>query len=491
MYIYIVLKEEEEYGMESLNDIVSSINGVLWSSVIIVLLVGAGVYFTIRTKAVQLRYFGTMFKLIANTAGTKTEGNEISPFQAFCVSTASRVGVGNIAGIAIAIVSGGPGAIFWMWFIAVIGSATGFVESTLAQIYKVPREGGNGFRGGPAYYLKNGLGYKLWAAIFAILISVTYGMIYNSVQSNTISLALNHALGADRMVVGAVVTVLVMAVICGGMGRIARVTEWMVPLMAGLYIVIALGIMIYNITDMPHVFYIIFRDAFDWQAAFGGGMGAAVLTGFKRGLFSNEAGEGSVPNAAATADANHPVVQGLIQAFGVYVDTLFICSASAFIVLLTGDYASTGLTGIELVQWDLAQYFGPMAPKAVSILIFLFAFTSLIGNYYYGEINIGHLTHKKWPLNLFRVLIAVMIFWGSIADLPLVWNLADLFMAFMVLTNVTAILLLFPQVRTCLKDYEDQLAKGIKLPIFHKKVLKNQKGIVWWDDENNFNGAKK
>lgn len=253
--------------MESLNDIVSSINGVLWSSVIIVLLVGAGVYFTIRTKAVQLRYFGTMFKLIANTAGTKTEGNEISPFQAFCVSTASRVGVGNIAGIAIAIVSGGPGAIFWMWFIAVIGSATGFVESTLAQIYKVPREGGNGFRGGPAYYLKNGLGYKLWAAIFAILISVTYGMIYNSVQSNTISLALNHALGADRMVVGAVVTVLAMAVICGGMGRIARVTEWMVPLMAGLYIVIALGIMIYNITDMPHVFYIIFRDAFDWQAA--------------------------------------------------------------------------------------------------------------------------------------------------------------------------------------------------------------------------------
>ena len=220
-------------------------------------------------------------------------------------------------------------------------------------------------------------------------------------------------------------------------------------------------------------------------------MGAAVLTGFKRGLFSNEAGEGSVPNAAATADANHPVVQGLIQAFGVYVDTLFICSASAFIVLLTGDYASTGLTGIELVQWDLAQYFVPMAPKAVSILIFLFAFTSLIGNYYYGEINIGHLTHKKWPLNLFRVLIAVMIFWGSIADLPLVWNLADLFMAFMVLTNVTAILLLFPQVRTCLKDYEDQLAKGIKLPIFHKKVLKNQKGIVWWDDENNFNGAKK
>ena len=244
--------------------------------------------------------------------------------------------------------------------------------------------------------------------------------------------------------------------------------------------------MLFNITEMPRVFGIIFRDAFDFQAVFGGGMGAAVLTGFKRGLFSNEAGEGSVPNAAATADASHPAVQGLIQAFGVYVDTIFICSASAFIVLLTGDYASTGLTGIELIQWDLAQYFGPMAPKAVSILIFLFAFTSLIGNYYYGEINIGHLTKKKWPLNLFRVCIAVMIFWGSLADLPLVWNLADLFMAFMVLTNVTAILLLFPQANACLKDYERQLKEGIKVPFFHRNVLPSQKGVYWWDKENNY-----
>ena len=220
-------------------------------------------------------------------------------------------------------------------------------------------------------------------------------------------------------------------------------------------------------------------------------MGAAVLTGFKRGLFSNEAGEGSVPNAAATADATHPVVQGLIQAFGVYVDTLFICSASAFIVLLTGDYSSTGLTGIELIQWDLSQYFGDWAPKAVSFLIFLFAFTSLVGNYYYGEINIGHLTNKKWPLNLFRVFIAIMIFWGSQADLPLVWNLADLFMAFMVLTNVSAIILLFPQAHACLMDYEKQLKKGIKVPLFHKDALPDTKGIVWWDDENNSNHMKR
>ena len=366
--------------METLNSIVSDINGVLWSTVIIALLVGAGFYFTIRTGAVQIRYIADMFKLVVGTAGTKTEGNEVSPFQAFCVSTASRVGVGNIAGIAIAIVAGGPGAIFWMWFIAIIGSATGFVESTLAQIYKVPRENGEaGFRGGPAYYLKNGLGHGIWAAVFAILISVTYGMIYNSVQSNTIALALNTAFGVDRMVVGGVVTVLALVIIWGGIGRIARVTEWMVPLMAGIYLITAISIMVMNATELPRVFTVIFRDAFDINAVFGGGMGAAILTGFKRGLFSNEAGEGSVPNAAASADASHPVVQGLIQSFGVYVDTLFICSSSAFIVLLSEDYHASGLTGIELIQWDLAQYFGPYAPHLVSVLIFIFAFSSLIG----------------------------------------------------------------------------------------------------------------
>ena len=284
------------------------------------------------------------------------------------------------------------------------------------------------------------------------------------------------------MIVGIVITVLSMIVICGGMHRIAKVTEWIVPIMAGIYIIIAIGIMIYNIKALPDAFALIFRSAFDYKAAFGGGMGAAVLTGFKRGLFSNEAGEGSVPNAAASAETKHPVTQGLVQAFGVYVDTLFICSASAFIVLLSGDYASAGITGIELIQWDFAQYFGPNASVAISILVLLFAFSSIIGNYYYGEINIMHLTNKKWPLYLFRVLIAVMILFGAEAELPLVWNLADLFMAFMVLTNVTALLILFPQVKAALTDYEEQLRKGIKSPIFNKKCLPKQKGIFWWND---------
>ena len=465
--------------MDFLNNIVSNVNGFLWTYVIITLLVVAGFYFTFRLRFVQIRHFKEMFRLIVSSAGSKTKGNEISPFQAFCVSTASRVGVGNIAGIAIAITTGGPGAIFWMWFIAVVGAATGFVESTLGQIYKVPvtgKKGETSFRGGPAYYLKYGLGYSVWAALFAVLISVTYGMIYNSVQANTISLALNSAFGFDRAVMGIIV-----AIICGGLGRIARVTEWMVPLMAGVYILVALGIMIYHINLLPHVFAEILEDAFSFQAAAGGGMGAAVLTGFKRGLFSNEAGEGSVPNAAATADADHPVVQGLIQSFGVYVDTLFICSASAFIILLSGDYSTTNLTGIELVQWNLSQYFGSVAPSAVAILIVLFAFSSIVGNYYYGEINISHLTKKKWPLNLYRGLVGVMVYFGSIADLPLVWNLADLFMAFQILTNVTAILILFPRVKEALDDYETQQANGVNSPKFVKNVLKNTTGVVWWN----------
>ena len=441
--------------MESLNDIVSSINGVLWSSVIIVLLVGAGVYFTIRTKAVQLRYFGTMFKLIANTAGTKTEGNEISPFQAFCVSTASRVGVGNIAGIAIAIVSGGPGAIFWMWFIAVIGSATGFVESTLAQIYKVPREDGNGFRGGPAYYLKNGLGHKLWAAIFAILISVTYGMIYNSVQSNTISLALNHALGADRMVVGAVVTVLAMAVICGGMGRIARVTEWMVPLMAGLYIVIALGIMIYNITDMPHVFYIIFRDAFDWQAAFGGGMGAAVLTGFKRGLFSNEAGSGSAPCAAAAAACDDPVKMGFVQALGVLIDTVVICSCTAFLMMLVPQDLTAGLSGMDLLQTAMQYHLGGFGTVFIAATLALFSFSTFLGVLYYARGNVAYLSGDNWwSQTVYKLIALVMLLIGGLQAYTVVWDLGDVGIGLMTIFNMIALYPLSGEAMDALNDYE-------------------------------------
>ncbi|MEG0832237.1 MAG: sodium:alanine symporter family protein, partial [Acidaminococcaceae bacterium] len=374
--------------MNLLETMIGTANDILWSYVLIVLLVGLGILFSYRTKFVQLRLLKEMFTLLKGGVGDKPGANEVSSFQAFCVSTASRVGVGNIAGIAIAIASGGPGAIFWMWLIAVLGAATGFVESTLAQIYKVPKAHG-GFCGGPAYYIKNVLGSPFFATVFAILISVTFGLIFNSVQANTIAVSLHSAFGLDRLMLGLVLAVLTAAVIFGGVTRIARIAEWFVPIMAGLYLLIALFITLSNLSALPRVFALIFSSAFSFDAAVGGGIGAAVMTGIKRGLFSNEAGMGSVPNAAATANASHPVQQGLVQAFGVFVDTLMVCSASAFIILLSDSYKTTNLTGIELAQNSLAYHLGPWAPLFLAILICMFAFSSIIGNYYYGEINIS------------------------------------------------------------------------------------------------------
>ncbi|WP_455651569.1 alanine/glycine:cation symporter family protein [Phascolarctobacterium sp.] len=465
--------------MEFLESFVAFANDILWSYVLIVMLVGLGIWFSLKTRFVQVRCLKEMVRLLKEGVGQKTEHNHISSFQAFCVSTASRVGVGNIAGIAIAIVSGGPGAIFWMWIIAVLGSATGFIESTLAQIYKVPREGG-GYRGGPAYYIKNVLGNKPMAALFAVLISVTFGLIFNSVQANTITVSLQAAFGLDRFVMGCIIAALTGIVIFGGVARIAKVAEWMVPIMAGLYLLIALGVTLMNIEKLPQVFATIFESAFGWQAVAGGGMGAALMTGIKRGLFSNEAGMGSVPNAAATASATHPVKQGLIQAFGVFVDTLLVCSASAFIVLLSDGYTEGKLTGIELVQQSLSQQLGPWAPSFLAGMICLFAFSSIVGNYYYGEINIGFISKNYMTLLLFRVFVVGMVLFGSVAKVALVWDMADLFMALMAITNLVAIALLGKYAYIALHDYMDQKRAGIEEPEFDPAILPSQQGIEVW-----------
>ena len=465
--------------MEFLESFVAFTNDILWSYVLIVMLVGLGIWFSLRTRFVQVRCLKEMVRLLKEGVGQKTEHNHISSFQAFCVSTASRVGVGNIAGIAIAIVSGGPGAIFWMWIIAILGSATGFIESTLAQIYKVPREGG-GYRGGPAYYIKNVLGNKPMAALFAVLISVTFGLIFNSVQANTITISLQAAFGLDRFVMGCIIAALTGIVIFGGVARIAKVAEWMVPIMAGLYLLIALGVTLMNIEKLPQVFNAIFSSAFDLQAVAGGGMGAALMTGIKRGLFSNEAGMGSVPNAAATASASHPVKQGLIQAFGVFVDTLLVCSASAFIVLLSDGYTEGKLTGIELVQQSLSQQLGPWAPSFLAGMICLFAFSSIVGNYYYGEINIGFISKNYMTLMLFRVFVVGMVLFGSVAKVALVWDMADLFMALMAITNLVAIALLGKYAYIALHDYMDQKRAGIEEPEFDPAILPSQQGIEVW-----------
>ena len=470
--------------MDFLNAVVGSINDFLWTYIIIVVLVGCGLWFTFSTGFVQLRALPEMVRLLAGDLGRRPSGRKaISSFQAFCVSTASRVGVGNIAGVAIAIVTGGPGAVFWMWVIAFIGTATGFVESTLAQIYKIPR--GHGlFHGGPAYYIQNALGQPAVAKLFAVLISVTFGLIYVSVQANTIALSMEKAFGIDTYVMGAVLSVLAGAVIFGGIQRVASFSTLLVPIMAGIYLLIALIIILIHIDQVPAMFALILHDAFSPQAAVGGGIGTAILTGIRRGLFSNEAGEGSIPNAAATANVTHPVKQGLVQAFGVYVDTWIVCSATAFIVLLTGQYTIGGdTTGIALAQDSLASVFGPWASSLLAVLIFLFAFSSVVGNYYYGEINIHFITENTKPaLFAYRLAVVVMVFFGCVAAFGLVWNLADLFMAMICLTNLYAIARLAPYARAALADYFTQKAAG-KNPVFDPSIMSDKRGIVGWDEE--------
>lgn len=468
--------------MDLLGSFVSGVNDILWSYVLIIMLVGLGIFFTLSTKFVQIRMIGEMFRLLTAGVGSKTGKHKVSSFQAFCISTASRVGVGNIAGIAIAVVSGGPGAVFWMWLIAIIGSATGFIESTLAQVYKV-ENGKGGYRGGPAYYIKNALGQKGVAIFFAILISVTFGLIFNSVQANTISLAIHAAFGIDRLTMGIVLAALTGIVIFGGVTRIAKVSEVLVPIMAGIYILIALYITLSNVTMLPGVIALIFTNAFSTDAVLGGGLGAAIMAGMKRGLFSNEAGMGSVPNAAATADVSHPVQQGLIQALGVFFDTLIVCSCSAFIVLMTADYHTLGLTGIELIQAVLAIHLGSFAPSLVALFVFLFAFTSIVGNYYYGESNIEFLHSNKAWLNGFRICVVGMVLFGSVAKISLVWDMADLFMALMAITNLIAITCLMKYALIALKDYVAQKKQGIVDPVFRAEIMPNQKGISLWKDE--------
>lgn len=458
---------------------VASINDVLWSYVLIIMLIGIGLWFTFASRFVQITNIREMFRCVLEGSRTPPPNGHISPFQAFCISTASRVGVGNIAGIAIAVVTGGPGAIFWMWVIATIGAASGFIESTLAQIYKIRKPGG-GFLGGPAYYIKNALGSPFFAGVFAVLISVTYGLIFNSVQANTMSLSIATTFNLDPFYTGIGVAILTSLVIFGGMTRIAKVASYIVPFMAGAYLLLALVITLMNITEVPRVLLMIVTKAFNFDSVTGAAIGTAMMTGIKRGLFSNEAGMGAVPNAAAAADATHPVKQGLIQSMGVYFDTLFVCTASAMLVLLSPEWESAKITGIELVQKSVAGQLGTWTNLFMTIVVLFFAFSSIIGNYFYGEMNMPFISKSKAALPIFRACVVVMVFVGSIASLSIVWDLADLFMALMAIVNLIAIVLLGKHAIAALKDYNAQKSNGIKDPEFDPAVLSNTKGVSCW-----------
>ena len=443
-------------------------------------IIGVGLVLSFRTRFLQIRKFPYAMKVTIGRMFRKKQAADgaMTPFQAVCTALAATVGTGNIAGVAGAIAIGGPGAVFWMWVIAILGAATGFVESTLAQIYKAPRKGG-GYVGGPAYYIGNVLGSPFFAWLFAVLLAVTYGLIFNSVQSNTIALSLKTSLSADPWYTGLAIAVLT-ALVIFGLTRIAKVVGMLVPVMAGAYLLVALIVTIMNITLVPDVLKLIVTSAFSFDSAMGAGFGLAVMTGVKRGLFSNEAGMGSVPNAAATADATHPVKQGLVQALGVFVDTLMVCTASAMIVLLSPDWQGSGLTGIELAQHALTGQLGSWTNIFMTVMILFFAFSSIIGNYFYGEVNMDFISRFSGALWIYRALVVCMVFFGAVASLDLVWSLADLFMALMAMLNLGAILLLGRYAFIVQKDYFRQKAEGIAEPEFDPSILPTQKGILAW-----------
>ena len=467
--------------MELLNNLVGITNEFLWSKVLIIMLIVLGIYFTFRTNFVQFRFFCEMFRLLGDGAkGEKKEG-AVSSFQAFCISTASRVGTGNIAGIAMAVVAGGPGSVFWMWLIALIGSASSFVESTLAQIFKI--KDGEGFRGGPAYYMEQGLKNRTMGIVFSILITICFGFIFNAVQSNTITAAFNNAFGMDRLVLGLILATLTGIIIFGGVHRVAKVSEVIVPIFAVLYILVSLFVVVINIGEIPGIIKTIFESAFGLREMAVGSMSGMILVGIKRGLFSNEAGMGSAPNAAATADVTHPVKQGLIQTLGVFTDTIVICSCTAFMILLYSDYATAGLEGIELTQAALSSQIGPIGNIFIAVCILLFAFSSIVGNYYYGESNIGFMSNNKTILNVFRAMVVGMVLFGSVAKVQLVWDLADVFMGLMAIINLIAIALLGKYAFVVLKDYTDQKKAGIKDPVFIASNIKGLENVECWQEE--------
>lgn len=450
--------------------VINFINDLLWTYILLALLLCCALWFSLKTKFVQIRMFGEMVRLLGESAGKPENGEKhISSFQAFAISIASRVGTGNLAGVATAIAVGGPGAVFWMWLMALLGAASSFVESTLAQLYKT--HGKDSYVGGPAYYMRKGLKQPWMGTLFAVLITITFGFAFNSVQSNTICAAFEHAFGWEHTVVGLVITVSTVLIIFGGVQRIARVSSILVPVMALGYVLLALFIVVLNITEIPAVIRLIVSHAFGWEQALGGGVGVALMQGIKRGLFSNEAGMGSAPNVAATAHVTHPVKQGLIQALGVFTDTLLICTCTAFIILFSGVSINGETNGVQLTQLALTHEIGQWGNVFVAVALFFFAFSSILGNYYYGEANIRYFSRSKWVLVVYRLLVGGMVMFGAIASLEVAWGLADITMGLMALFNLIAISLLGKYAFRLLDDYLTQKRRGIKDPVFCKKQL--------------------
>ena len=464
------------------NDLLTKLNDVMYSYILIIMLVGVGIYFTIRTRGVQFRLLIDGLKSMVEPAKKDKEGGKkVSSFQALMISTASRVGTGNIAGIATAIAAGGPGAVFWMWVMALIGGASAFIESTLAQVYKI-KEGGQ-FRGGPSYYMERALGKRWMGVLFSILLIICFAYGFNGLQAYNMSSALEYYIKDYSntvwpMVIGSILAIATGLVIWGGVHRIGFISSVIVPIMASVYILMGLITMILNITELPQVIGLIIKEAFDVQAIMGGFAGSAVVLGIKRGLFSNEAGMGSAPNASASADVDHPVKQGLVQIISVFIDTILICSSTAFMLLLSGVEGESGvLDGIPYVQKAISANVGEWGIHFITLSIFAFAFTSVIGNYCYAESNILFIKNNKVVLNIFRVTCLAAVFLGAQADFSLVWNLADVTMGFMAIVNIIAIFLLGKVALKVLQNYEKQRKEG-RNPVFYEDEV-GLTGTIW------------
>ncbi|MED4648323.1 alanine/glycine:cation symporter family protein [Bacillus inaquosorum] len=456
------------------NSLINIPSDFIWNYLFYIL-IGLGLFFTIRFGFIQFRYFIEMFRIV----GEKPEGNKgVSSMQAFFISAASRVGTGNLTGVALAIATGGPGAVFWMWVVAAVGMASSFVESTLAQLYKV--KDGDNFRGGPAYYIQKGLGVRWLGVVFAVLITVSFGLIFNAVQTNTIAGALDGAFHVNKIVVAIVLAALTAFIIFGGLKRVVAVSQLIVPVMAGIYILIALFVVITNITAFPGIIATIVKNAFGIEQIVGGGLGGIIVIGAQRGLFSNEAGMGSAPNAAATAHVSHPAKQGFIQTLGVFFDTFIVCTSTAFIILL---YSVTPKgDGIQVTQAALNHHIGGWAPSFIAVAMFLFAFSSVVGNYYYGETNIEFIKTSKTWLNIYRIAVIAMVVYGSLSGFQIVWDMADLFMGIMALINLIVIALLSNVAYKVYKDYAKQRKQGLD-PVFKAKNIPGLKNTETWEDE--------
>ena len=451
-------------------EIFSNITDFIWNYIVIVVMLLCALWFVFRTRFVQITMLKEMFRAVKRSGTTVGDRKRnISSFEAFMISLASRVGVGNLAGVALAITVGGPGAVFWMWVMAIVNSVSAFMESTLAQLYKSRRK--DSFIGGPAYYIQKGLHSRTLAVVAVVLNIFTFSFGTCSVQSNTMAISNFEAFGISPEITAVLIAVIMLFIVFGGIRRIAKFSSVIVPVMAAAYILVALFVVVVNIREVPTVLLEIVKNAFGIEQIAGGSVGAAFMLGTKRGLFSNEAGMGSAPNAAATADVPHPVNQGLIQTLGVFVDTLCICSCTAFIVMLSASDIPDGTTGIALTQYALSKEVGAWAYPFVALIIFIFGFSTCIGNAYYGEANMRFLTNNGNIIDLFRIVMVLVVVAGALVSLETVWVIMDFLMAFMVIVNLVAITAMGNKVYLLLKNYRMQRKQGIENPVFRKKEI--------------------